>query len=223
MDECDEIMTLGLADVSHMSIFNDFDETNRGQFHGRIIDQFSMITVDSAPANDHESTLGTGTNDFGDDTRAHTTLYSGQVEGACGLFGNSIDAGNTAANISDSKCYHTYNVEDELLSMCDHKSCVNGELLSNCNTNVMFSTLGVFFTFDLSGWFTFNAFSHLGVIYLLYLTFFFFLLSSTSVFKIYITVHNYYSSLGSLSLKTPGYKVSIIKGKELASTNTLLY
>ena len=44
MDNCDEIMTLGLADVSHISIFNDFDETDRDEFHGRIIDQFSMIT-----------------------------------------------------------------------------------------------------------------------------------------------------------------------------------
>ena len=48
-DDCDEIRTLGLADVSHMSIFNDFGETDRDEFHGRIIEQFSMITVDSAP------------------------------------------------------------------------------------------------------------------------------------------------------------------------------
>ena len=27
MDDCDEIMTLGLAGVSYMSIFNGFDET----------------------------------------------------------------------------------------------------------------------------------------------------------------------------------------------------
>ena len=72
-------MTLGLADVSHMSIFSDIDETDRDEFHGRIIDQFTMITVDSAPADNHESTLGTGTNDLGNDTRAYTTLYSGQV------------------------------------------------------------------------------------------------------------------------------------------------
>ena len=82
-DDCDEIMFLGLAEVSHMSIFNDLDETDKDEYHGRIIDQFTMITVDSAPADNHESTLGTGTNDLGDDTRAHTTLYSGQVEGAC--------------------------------------------------------------------------------------------------------------------------------------------
>ena len=57
-------MTLVLEGVSHMSIFNDFDETGNNEFHGRIIDQFSMITVNSATANNHESTLGTGTNDL---------------------------------------------------------------------------------------------------------------------------------------------------------------
>ena len=134
MDDCDEIMTLGLADVSHMSIFNAFDESDKDEFHGRIIDQFTMITVDSTPTDNHESTLGTGTNDLGNDTRAHTTLYSGQVEGACGLFGNSIDTSNIAANISGSNCDHIYSVEDELLCNCDHKSCVEDELLSNCDT-----------------------------------------------------------------------------------------
>ena len=122
IDDCDEIMTLGLADVPYMSIFNDFDETDRDEFHGRIIDQFTIITVDSAPTDNHESTLGTGTDDLGNDTRAHTTLYSDQVEGACGLFGNSIDTGNTAAKSSDSNWDHIYSVEDELLSNCDHKS-----------------------------------------------------------------------------------------------------
>ena len=134
MDDCDEIMTLGLAGVSHMPIFNDFDETDREECHGRIMNQFTMITVDSTPADNHESTLGTGTNGFGNDTRAHTTLYPGQVEGACGLFGNSIDTGNIAANISSSNCDNIYSVEDELLSNCDHKSCVEYELLSNCDT-----------------------------------------------------------------------------------------
>ena len=127
-------MSLGLADVSHMSIFNDFDEDDKDENHGRIIDQYTMITVDSAPADNHESTLGTGTNDLGNDTRAHTTLYSGQVEGACGLFGNSIDTCNIAANISGSNCDHIYSVEGELLSTCDHKSSVENELLSNCDT-----------------------------------------------------------------------------------------
>ena len=94
MGDCDEIMILGLADVSHMSIFNDFDETDRNEFHGRIIDQFSMLTVDSAQVDNHESTMGTNTNDLGNNTRAYTTLYSGQVEGVCGLFDNSIDTGN---------------------------------------------------------------------------------------------------------------------------------
>ena len=134
MDDCDEIMALGLADISHISIFNDFDETDRDEFHGRIIGQFTMIMVDSAPADNHESTLGTGTNDLGNDTRAYTTLYSGQVEVVCRLFGNSIDTGNIAANISDSNCDHIYSDADELLSNCDHKSCVEDELLSNCDT-----------------------------------------------------------------------------------------
>ena len=93
-----------------------------------------MITIDSTPADNHESTLDTGTNDLGNDTRAHATLYSGQVEGACGLFGNSIDTGNIAANISGSNCDHIYSVGDELLSNCDHKSCVEDELPSNCDT-----------------------------------------------------------------------------------------
>ena len=57
MDDCDGIMTLGLADVSHMSIFNDFDETERDEFHGRIINHLSMITVDSASADNHESVM----------------------------------------------------------------------------------------------------------------------------------------------------------------------
>ena len=127
-------MTLGLADVSHMSIFIDFDETDKDEYYSRIIDQFTMITVDSAPADNHESTLGTGSNDLGNDTRDHTTLYPVQVEGACGLFGNSIDTGNIAANISGSNCDHVYSVEDELLFNCHHKSCVEEELLSNCDT-----------------------------------------------------------------------------------------
>ena len=134
MDDCDEIMTLGLADVSHMSIFNDFEETDKDEYHVRIIDQFTMITVDSTPADNHESTFGTCTNDLGNDTRAHTTLYSGQVEGACGLFGNSIDTGIPAANISGSNCDQVYSVEDELLSNCDTKESVEDETNPNCDT-----------------------------------------------------------------------------------------
>ena len=76
MDDCDEIMSLGLADMSHMSIFNDFDETD-DEYHGRIIDQLTIISVDSTPVDNHEGTLGTGTNDLENDTRAHATLYSG--------------------------------------------------------------------------------------------------------------------------------------------------
>ena len=67
--------------------------------------------------------MGTGTNYLENDTSAHTTLYFVQVEGACGLFGNSIDTGNIAANISGSNCDHMYIVEDELLSNCGHHNC----------------------------------------------------------------------------------------------------
>ena len=76
-----------------MSIFNDFDETvtyTRDMFHGRKIDDISMITVDSISADNHESNLGSGTNDLGNYTGAHTNLYPGQEEEAFGLFGNSI-------------------------------------------------------------------------------------------------------------------------------------
>ena len=116
-----------------MSIFNDFDETDDDYHAGIIMDKFTMITVDSAPADNHKSTLGTGTKDLGNDTRTHTTLYSGQVEGACGLFGNSTDTGNIAANISGSNFDHMYSVEDELLSNFDTKESVEDETKSNCD------------------------------------------------------------------------------------------
>ena len=62
-DDYDEIITLGLQDVSYMSIFNDLDETvtcGNDMFHGRIIDNFSMVTIDSTTADIHETTLDTG-------------------------------------------------------------------------------------------------------------------------------------------------------------------
>ena len=52
------------------------------------------------------------------------------------MFGNSIDTGNIAANISGSNCDNIYSVEDELLSNCDHMSCLGDELLSNFDTKV---------------------------------------------------------------------------------------
>ena len=86
------------------------------------------------PADNHGCTLGTGTNDLENDTRAHTTLYSGQVEEAYGLLGNSIHTSNIAANISGSNCNHIYSVEDALLSNCDTKESVEDETNSNCDT-----------------------------------------------------------------------------------------
>ena len=60
MDDCDENMNLGLADVLYMSIFNDFDRTvtyDKDMFHGRIIDDFSMVTIDSTTTDNHNSTF----------------------------------------------------------------------------------------------------------------------------------------------------------------------
>ena len=47
-----------------------------------------FIQLASIKADNNESTLGTGTNDLGDDTGAQTDLYSGQVERAFELFDN---------------------------------------------------------------------------------------------------------------------------------------
>ena len=107
IDDCNEIMTLGLARCVNMSVFNDFDETviyGKDMFHVRIIDDFLMMTIVFNTAGNHESTLGTGTNDLENAIGVHTNLYSGQVEGAFGLFGNSIDTGSITANISGSNC-----------------------------------------------------------------------------------------------------------------------
>ena len=43
----------------------------------------------------------------------HANLYSGQVERAFQLFGNSIETGNITANINNSKCDHESCDEDE--------------------------------------------------------------------------------------------------------------
>ena len=68
------------------------------------------------------------------DNRAHTTLYSGEVKEACGLFGNSIDTSNIAANISGSNCDHIYSVEDKTNSYCDTNEKVDDKTGSNCDT-----------------------------------------------------------------------------------------
>ena len=137
MDVCDESISHGLADVSYMSIFNDFDESvtyGKDMLHGRILDGFSMVTIDSTTADNHDSTLRTGINDLENETWAHTNLYSGQVEEGFGLFGNSIDTGYITANINSSKCDHESCVEDELLSHYDTKDNVDDETNFNCDT-----------------------------------------------------------------------------------------
>ena len=103
-------------------------------FNGRIRDDISMITINSTTADDPESTLGTGTNDLEHDSGAHTNLYSGQVEGVFGLFGNSLNTGNIIATISGSNSDHESCVEDELFSSYDTKESVDDETSSNCDT-----------------------------------------------------------------------------------------
>ena len=130
-------MTLGLAGVSYMSVSNDFDETviyDQAIIHGRILDNISLVKIDSTTVENYDSTLGTGTNDLRNDTGAHTNLYSGQLEGAFALCGNSIDTGNITANISNSKCDHESCVEDELLSNCDTKVKIHDQTRYNSDT-----------------------------------------------------------------------------------------
>ena len=64
-------------------------------FHGKIMDDFSMLIMDSTTAGKHESTLGNCSTYIRSDTEAHRNLYYGQI----GLFGNSTDTGNIVANI----------------------------------------------------------------------------------------------------------------------------
>ena len=109
IDDCDEIMTLGLAVASYLPVTNDFDETvmcGTYMFHGRIIDDFSILKIDSTTAYIHESTMSTGLMIWRMILGAHTSLYSGQVEGMFGLFNSSIDTGIITANSSGSNCDH---------------------------------------------------------------------------------------------------------------------
>ena len=125
-------MILGLADVSCISLFSDFDETvtyGKNTFYGRIKDDFSVFTIDSTTADNYESTLGTGTNDLENDTGAYKNLYFWPHSRISFVFfGNAIRNGNFAANISGCNCAHKSCVEYELLSNFD-----NGTN-SNCDT-----------------------------------------------------------------------------------------
>ena len=80
-------------------------------FHHGKIDDFPMLTIYSTTADNHESTLGTGTNDLENDTWAYTYLCSGKAAHAFELFSSSIDTGNMAANISGSNCGHKFCVK----------------------------------------------------------------------------------------------------------------
>ena len=68
-DYCDDIMNLGLANVSFMSLFNNLDQSatyGKDMFLGKIIDEYATLTIDSTTAANHEDTFGTGTNDLGE-------------------------------------------------------------------------------------------------------------------------------------------------------------
>ena len=71
--------------MSYMSIFNEFNETviyDKDMFHCRITDDFSMLATDSITADNHDSTLGTGTNDLKNDTGVHTNLLLWSSKGS---------------------------------------------------------------------------------------------------------------------------------------------
>ena len=130
MDDCGEIITPGFADVSYMSIFKDFNETvtyGKDMYHGRIIEDSSMVTIDFTMADNHDSTLGTSTSDLENDTGANRNLYTGQAEEVFGLFGNSIGIGNVTANISGSSCDQNSCFEDELHPNYDTKESDDDE------------------------------------------------------------------------------------------------
>ena len=77
VEDCDEISNLGLADVSYMSGFKYVDEIvtyGKYIFHDRIIDDFSMLTIDSITADNYENTLGADTNELENDTGAYTNI-----------------------------------------------------------------------------------------------------------------------------------------------------
>ena len=117
-----------------MSIYNDFDGKftyGKDMFGGSIIDDFSILVVDSNTTVNHGSTLGSGTNDLGKDTGAYTNLMSGQAVEAFGLFSKSTESGNIAANNRGYNCDHKSCVEDELLSYHDIEERVMITLVLN--------------------------------------------------------------------------------------------
>ena len=80
---------------------------------------FSVCTIESTTADNHESTLGTSTNYLENDTEVHTPLLW-PSRWTFSLFGNSIDTGITTANINGTHCHHESCVGDEFLSNCNH-------------------------------------------------------------------------------------------------------
>ena len=99
-----------------MTFFKYCNETatyGKDMFHDRIIDDLSMLAIDATTAENQESNLVSDTIDLKNETGPYTNLYSGQAGEAFGLFGNSIDTCNIAANIIGSNCYHRSCVEGD--------------------------------------------------------------------------------------------------------------
>ena len=100
-----------------------------------ILNDLPILTIDSTTTDNHQGTLGIGTSNLDNSTRAYKKLYSDQVEEAFGLFGNSIDTVNTVARISCSNCDHRSWDEDEFFSNYDTRDrSVDDVANSNCDT-----------------------------------------------------------------------------------------
>ena len=61
-------------------------------------------------------------------------MYSGHVEGAFGLFGNSIITGNITVNFSGSNCDPNPVLRMNYFLTVSISPCVADELFSNCDT-----------------------------------------------------------------------------------------
>ena len=91
-----------------------------------------MITVDSTMADNQKHTLGTGTNDLWNDTRAHINLYSGKVEGAF------LEIPLILVPLLPTLVVLIVTINPvlrmKLLSNCDTMESVDDESYSNCGT-----------------------------------------------------------------------------------------
>ena len=57
-----------MCHICHFSMTDETVTCGKDVFHGRIIDDFSAVTMDSTTADNHESTFDTSTTDLENDT-----------------------------------------------------------------------------------------------------------------------------------------------------------